>query len=79
MVPMDVWVCMSGLWIQPPMNFEVTIGEKVNRDQKVNIGRISKILNFNPINLKFEELLYITMPGVGLMVRVVAWDPRILS
>ena len=37
----------------------VTIGEKVNIDQKVNIGQISEILNFNPIKLKFEEHLHI--------------------
>ena len=32
---------------------------KVNIDQMVNIGQISKILNFNPINMKFEEHLHI--------------------
>ena len=40
-------ICMSGHWIQPPIIFEV------------NIGRISKIVNFHPIDLKFGEELYI--------------------
>ena len=41
------------------INFGVNIGQKVNTDQKLNTGQISKILNFNPINLKFEEHLHI--------------------
>ena len=40
-------------WIQPPIIFEVHIG------QKVNIGQISKIVNFHPIHLKFDEELHI--------------------
>ena len=32
----------------------------MNIGQKVNIGRISKIVNFHPIDLKFEEDLYFT-------------------
>ena len=43
---------MSGQLIQPPIIFEACMG------QKVNIGRISKIVNFQPIDLKFEEDLY---------------------
>ena len=43
---------MSVHWLQPPIIFEVNIG------QKVNIGRISKIANFHLIDLKFEEGLY---------------------
>ena len=50
---------ISGHLIQPPIIFVVTIGEKVDINQKVNIGQISKILNFNPNNLKFEEHLHI--------------------
>ena len=30
-------------------------------DQKVNIGRVSKIVNFHPIDLKFEEDLYLVI------------------
>jgi len=43
----------SGHWIQPPNIFEV------NLCQKDIIGRISKIVNFHPIELEFEEELYI--------------------
>ena len=32
---------------------------EVNIGQKVNIGRISKIVNFHPIHLKFKELLHV--------------------
>ena len=46
-------ICISGHWIQPPILFEVNIGKKVN------IGWISKIVNFLPIHLKFEEELHI--------------------
>jgi len=46
-------IYISVHWIQPPIIFEVHIG------QKVNIGQISKIVNFHPIHLKFEEELYI--------------------
>ena len=36
--------------MQPPIIFEVNIV------QKVNIGQIAEIVNFHPIDLKFEEL-----------------------
>ena len=45
-------ICISGHWIQPPIIFEVSIGQKDNK------GRISEIVNFHPIDLKFEENLY---------------------
>ena len=50
-------IYIAGHWIQPPIIFMVTIGEKVKINQKVSIGQISKIINFNSINLKFEEHL----------------------
>ena len=46
-------ICKSGHWIQPPIIFEV------NFSQKVNIGQISKVVNFHQIALKFEETLQI--------------------
>ena len=42
-------ICTFGHWIQLPIIFEVNIG------QKVNIGQISEVLNFHPIDLKFEQ------------------------
>ena len=47
-------ICQFGHWIQPPIIFNVKIGQKVN-----NLGEVSKILNFHPIDLKFEEELHI--------------------
>ena len=44
-------ICISGHWIEPPIIFEVNISQK-------DIGRISKIVNFHPIALKFEEELH---------------------
>ena len=46
-------IYISGHWIQSPIILEVHIG------QKVNIGRISKIVNFHPIAVKFEEEFHI--------------------
>ena len=46
-------ICISGHGIQPAIIFNVNIG------QNNNIGQISKIVNFNPIDLKFEEELHI--------------------
>ena len=40
--------------------FEVNIDQKVNIGQRSTTGEISKILNFHPIDLKFEEDLYFT-------------------
>ena len=50
---------MSGRLIQTPITFVVNVGEKINVDQKVNIDQISKILNFHPIDLKFEEHFHV--------------------
>ena len=46
-------ICKSGYWIQPPIIFEVNLDQMVNRDW------ISKIVNFHPIHLIFEEELHI--------------------
>ena len=46
-------IYISGHWIEPPIIFDVNIY------QKVNIGQMPKILNFNPIDLKFEEHMHI--------------------
>ena len=46
-------ICISGQWIQPPHIFEGNIG------QQADTGLISKIVNYNPIDLKFEEELHI--------------------
>ena len=43
----------SSHWIQPPIIFDVNIG------QKVNIGRISKTVTFHLIHLKFEQHIYV--------------------
>ena len=40
-------ICISGFWIQPPIIFVVNIS------QKVIISRISKVVNFHAIDLKF--------------------------
>ena len=52
-------MCISGHWIQPKIIFEVNIGQKVNICQISNFSGISKILNFYPIELKFEEDFYV--------------------
>ena len=46
-------IFISRRWIQPAIIFEVNTG------QKVNIDWVSKIVNFHPIDLKFEEDLHI--------------------
>ena len=46
-------IFISAHWIQPP------IISQVNRGQKINTGRISKIVNFHMIDLKFGEDLHI--------------------
>ena len=43
-------IYISGQWIEPPIIFEVNI------DQKVNIGQISEILNFHPIDLNLKRI-----------------------
>ena len=52
-------ICISDHQIQPPINFEVNIDQKVNIDQNVNMSHsskiVSKIVNFYPIDLKFEH------------------------
>ena len=35
-------ICISCQWLQPPINFEVNIGQKVKISQKANLGHISK-------------------------------------
>ena len=44
-------ICKTGNQIQQTIIFEVNVG------QKDNIGQLSKIINFHPIDLKFEEHL----------------------
>ena len=42
-----------------PIAFEVKTSKRQHRPKVNNWGEISKILNFHPIDLKFEEYLYI--------------------
>ena len=52
-------IFISAYCIQPPIIFEVNIGQKVQHWPKVNnLGEISEILIFHPIDLKFEEDIY---------------------
>ena len=75
-------IYISGHWIQPANYFwgqHWPIGQ--HRTKVNNKGGISKILNFHPIDWKFEEELYIwsmNSPLIIFEVKFVLWILQVL-